>query len=150
MSPYHFDYLENNHTNPIAIKGCTKIIFPFFHAVHQICSVSEVRIGMLTSKILQWDTVDGRIGRAAQLLTEYSPHIRSRHWGDRDGREQTAEETKINFCGKYKVQAVSSYPVQLQAPPVEGKVHKGPRNKVAAMLKIIILDLCILRLVSLL
>lgn len=37
-----------------------------------------------------------------------------------------------------------------QAPPVEGKVHKSPRDKVAAMLKIIIPDLCILRLVSLL
>lgn len=79
MSPYDFDSVENHHTNPIAIKGCTKIIFPFFHAVHQICSVSEVRIGVLTSKVLQWDTVDGRVGRAAQLLTEYSPHIRSHH-----------------------------------------------------------------------
>lgn len=79
MAPYDLDYVENHHTNPIAIKGCTKIIFPSLHAVHQICSVSEVRIGVLTSKILQWGTVDGRIGRAAQLLTEYSPHIRSHH-----------------------------------------------------------------------
>lgn len=79
MAPYDLDYVVNHHTNPIAIKGCTKIIFPSLHAVHQICSVSEVRIGVLTSKILQWDTVDGRIGRAAQLLTEYSPHIRSHH-----------------------------------------------------------------------
>lgn len=140
MLPYEFDSVENHHTNPIGIKGCTKIIFPFFHAVHQICSVSEVRIRVLTSKILQWDTVEGRIGRAAQLLAKYSRHIRPHHWGDRDGREQTAEGTKINFCGKNKVQAVSSHPVKPQAPPVGGKVHRSPGDKMAAILKIIILS----------
>lgn len=79
MWPCDFDDVEKHHTNPIAIKGGAEIIFPFFHAVHQIGSVSEVGIRVLTSKVLQRDTVDGRVGRTAQLLAEYSPHIRSRH-----------------------------------------------------------------------
>ncbi len=76
---YFVSNWKKEDTHPIAIKCCTKIILFVSHAVNQICSVGEVRIWVLTPKVLQWDTVDGRIGRAAQLLTEYSPHIRPYH-----------------------------------------------------------------------
>ncbi|TNN81507.1 hypothetical protein EYF80_008279 [Liparis tanakae] len=52
-----------------------------------ICSVGEVRIWVLTPKVLQGNTVDGRIDRAAQLLTEDPPHIRPHHWEDHRGTE---------------------------------------------------------------
>lgn len=91
---------KSYYTHPITIKCRTKVILSISHAVNQICSVSEVRIWVLTPKILQWDTVDGRIGRTAKFLTEYSPHIRSYHWGadrdDREGWEKTAVKTMMS------------------------------------------------------
>ena len=63
------------HTHPIAVKRCTKVILSVSHAVNQICRVSEVGIWVLTPEVLHWDTVDGRIDRTAKLLTDYSLHI---------------------------------------------------------------------------
>lgn len=87
MLTFEFNYIsekfKHQHTDPITIKCCAKIILSVPHAVNQICGVSEVRIRVLTSKVLYWDTIDGRVGRAAQLLTEYSLHIRSCHCSQR-------------------------------------------------------------------
>lgn len=81
-SRYEVSVLQCTH--PITIKSCTKIILSISHGVNQICSIGEVRVWVLTPKIPQWDTVNGRIGRTAQLFTQYSSHIWSYHWGDRD------------------------------------------------------------------
>lgn len=69
-------------THPISIKCCTKIIVSASHAVHQVCSVGEAGIWALTPEVLQRHTVNSRIGRTTQLLTQNSLHIWSYHWGE--------------------------------------------------------------------
>lgn len=66
-------------THPIPIKCSTKIIMSIFHAVNQICCIHKVRIGVLTSKVLHRDTVNGRTGRTTQLITQDLRHIWSNH-----------------------------------------------------------------------
>lgn len=78
-------------TNPIPTKRRSKVKLSISHAVSQICGVSEVRIGPLTPKVLQWDAVDGRVGRTAQLAAQYSPHIRPCRWGATRGMTESDE-----------------------------------------------------------
>lgn len=70
-------YFSGFTSYPICIKCCTKAKVPSFHGVYQRGGISKVGLWRLASKVLQGNTVDSRVSRSSQLITQDPTYIRA-------------------------------------------------------------------------
>lgn len=66
-------------THSICIKGGSKTKLSSFHGVGERSGVRQVGVRVLAPKVLQRNTVHGRVGRSAQLITEDPPDVWAHH-----------------------------------------------------------------------
>lgn len=67
-------------THPISIKGSPEVVLSCFHGLHQVSGVGEVGVRVVTSEVLQRDTVNRWVGRGTQFFAEDLLHVWSHNY----------------------------------------------------------------------
>lgn len=77
---------------PICIKCSSKAKVTSFHGIYQRAGVSQVGLWRSTTKVLQRDTVDSRVSRSSQLITQDPTYIGAHNCNTTRGETCRGEE----------------------------------------------------------